>query len=228
VLSQYELDALFLSLKVAGVATALSIPFGIFFAWLLAKKNFLGKSFVDGFLNLPLILPPVVVGYILLISLGKNGWLGSILYDWFDISFAFTWKGAVIAVATISFPLMLRSIRLGISSVDPRLEEAARTLGASPLRAFFTITLPLALPGILSGALISFARSLGEFGATITFVSNIPKETQTIPLAIYSFIETPGAESSAARLSLISVVIAFTSIIASEWISRKNKKRVSK
>ena len=225
-LTEYEVQALLLSLKIASVAVVVSLPFGIICAWLLARCQFVGKSLLDGLVHLPLVLPPVVIGYLLLVLMGRQGAIGKALYEWFGLTFSFSWRGAVLAVAVVSFPLMVRSIRLALESVDYKLEQAARTLGASPLKVFFTITLPLTLPGVLTGAILAFARALGEFGATITFVSNIPGETQTIPLAMYSFIETPGAEDQAARLCVIAIVIALASILASEWLSRMARQRL--
>ncbi|KLV08092.1 MULTISPECIES: molybdate ABC transporter permease subunit [Photobacterium] len=225
-LSDYEIQALLLSLKISGVAVLVSLPLGMACAWLLARKNFMGKSVLDGLIHLPLVLPPVVIGYLLLVMLGRQGWLGKVLYDWFGLTFSFSWRGAVVAVAVVSFPLMVRAIRLALENVDPKLEQAARTLGASPLRVFLTITLPLTIPGILTGSVLAFARALGEFGATITFVSNIPGETQTIPLAMFSFIETPGAESQAARLCVIAIAIALASLLASEWLARLARRRL--
>lgn len=181
---------------------------------------------LDGLVHLPLVLPPVVIGYLLLVGMGRQGIVGRWLYDWFGVSFSFSWQGAALAVSVVAFPLMVRSIRLSLESVDNKLEQAARTLGASPLRVFMTITLPLTIPGILTGIILAFARALGEFGATITFVSNIPGETQTIPLAMYSFIETPGAESQAARLCVIAIAIALSSLLASEWLSRAARRRL--
>ncbi|KGY10520.1 molybdate ABC transporter permease subunit [Vibrio sinaloensis] len=225
-LSDYELEALMLSLKVAMYSVLWLIPIGIFFAWVLAKKQFVGKSLVDSFIHLPLVLPPVVIGYLLLITLGRQGVLGQWLYNALGVSFSFSWKGAVVACLVVSLPLMVRSVRLSLENVDTKLEQAAATLGASPLKVFFTITLPLTVPGIITGTMLSFARSLGEFGATISFVSNIPGETQTIPLAMYSFIETPGSEMEAMRLCVISIVIALASMIASEALTRFSSKRL--
>ena len=183
-LNEYEWQAVILSLKVSTVAVAASLPFGILMAWVLVRCRFPGKSLLDSLIHLPLVLPPVVVGYLLLISMGRKGIIGEWLYNWFGFSFTFSWRGAALAAAVVAFPLMVRAIRLALEAVDMRLEQAARTLGASPLRVFFTITLPLSLPGIIVGTVLAFARSLGEFGATITFVSNIPGETRTIPLAM--------------------------------------------
>lgn len=215
-----------LSLKVAGFAILWLIPIGICLAWLLAKKQFVGKSIVESIVHLPLVLPPVVIGYLLLVMMGRQGIIGSWLNDVFGIVFSFSWKGAALACVVVALPLMVRSIRLSLETVDSKLEEAAATLGASPLRVFFTITLPLMIPGIITGTMLSFARSLGEFGATISFVSNIPGETQTIPLAMYTFIETPGAEMEAARLCAISIVIALGSLMLSEWLNRKSAQRL--
>ena len=220
-LSDYEIAALLLSLKVSSIAVIVSLPFGIFCAWLLARVQFPGKSIVDSLIHLPLVLPPVVVGYMLLISMGRQGFLGHWLFQWLGISFSFSWRGAALASAIVSFPLMVRAIRQSIETVDIRLEQAARTLGSNKWRVFMTITLPLISPGIISGMIIAFARSLGEFGSTITFVSNIPGETRTIPLAMYSFIETPGAEHEAMRLCIISIVIALIAMLASQWLTKQ-------
>ena len=225
-LSEYEYQALMLSLKVSFFAILWLIPIGIGLAWLLAKKQFFGKSLLDSIIHLPLVLPPVVVGYLLLITMGRQGVVGSWLYQTFGVSFAFNWKGAALACIVVALPLMVRSVRLSIENVDPKLEQAASTLGASPLKIFFTITLPLTIPGIITGMMLSFARSLGEFGATISFVSNIPGETQTLPLAMYTYIETPGYESEAMRLCVISIVIALASLLASEWLSRRCAQRL--
>ncbi|EEY99411.1 molybdenum transport system permease protein ModB [Vibrio sp. RC586] len=225
-LTDYEWAALVLSLKVAGYATLWLLPIGIVLAWVLARTSFVGKGLIDSLVHLPLVLPPVVIGYLLLISMGRQGFIGQWLYQVFGLSFSFSWRGAVLACMVIALPLMVRSIRLSLESVDQKLEQAARTLGASPLRVFFTITLPLTLPGILTGVMLAFARSLGEFGATISFVSNIPEETQTIPLAMFTFLETPGSEMEAARLCVISIVIALGSLFTSEWLSRRMKHRL--
>lgn len=192
ILSDVEWQAVLLSLQVSGIAVLCSLPFGILMAWVLVRCRFPGKAILDSVIHLPLVLPPVVVGYLLLIGLGRRGMIGEKLYEWFGFSFAFSWRGAALASAVIAFPLMVRAIRLALEAVDSRLEQAARTLGAGRWRVFFTITLPLTLPGIIVGTVLAFARSLGEFGATITFVSNIPGETRTIPLAMYTLIETPG------------------------------------
>ncbi|WP_323836342.1 molybdate ABC transporter permease subunit [Photorhabdus africana] len=225
-LSEYEWQAIILSLKVSGMAVLLSLPFGILMAWILARFQFPGKSLLDSIIHLPLVLPPVVVGYLLLISMGRRGFIGEWLYDWFGISFVFSWRGAALASAIVAFPLMVRAIRLALEGVDRRLEQAARTLGANPFKVFFTITLPLSLPGVIVGAVLAFARSLGEFGATITFVSNIPGETRTIPLAMYTLIETPGAETAAARLCIIAIILALMSLMVSEWLTRWGRRRL--
>ena len=220
-MSPLEIEALLLSLQVALTAIGVSLPLAIFVAWLLARKTFPGKSVLDGIVHLPLILPPVVVGYVLLVTLGRNGTLGRWLFETFDITLAFTWKGAAVAAAVMAFPLMVRAIRLSLDAVDRRLEAAALTLGASPVRVFATITLPLALPGVVTGAILAFARSLGEFGATITFVSNIPGETRTLPLALYSYTQVPGGDGPALRLAVISVVLAMAALLASEILARR-------
>ncbi|MDX7989937.1 molybdate ABC transporter permease subunit [Xenorhabdus littoralis] len=225
-LSEYEWQAILLSLKISGIAVLFSLPFGILMAWMLARCQFFGKSLLDSIIHLPLVLPPVVVGYLLLISMGRRGVIGEFFYDWFGVSFAFNWTGAALASAVVAFPLMVRAIRLSLENIDRRLEQAAHTLGASSLKVFFTITLPLSLPGIIVGAVLAFARSLGEFGATITFVSNIPGETRTIPLAMYTLLETPGAETAAARLCIIAIMLALISLMLSEWLARWGKKRL--
>ena len=225
-LSPYEWEAIYLSLKVSSVAVLFSLPLGILVAWVLVRCNFPGKTLLDSIIHLPLVLPPVVVGYLLLISMGKRGFIVEWLYNWFGFSFTFSWRGAALASAVVAFPLMVRAIRLALEAVDRKLEQAARTLGATPLRVFLTITIPLSLPGIIVGTVLAFARSLGELGATITFVSNIPGETQTIPLAMYTLIETPGAEVDAARLCIIAIVLALISLLISEWLTRWGKKRL--
>lgn len=227
-LTDYEIEALLLSLKIAAVSVSFSLPIGILLAWVLARRQFPGKSILDSVIHLPLVLPPVVIGYLLLIMMGRQGVIGKWLYQHFEISFSFNWKGAALASAVVALPLMVRAIRLALEGVDTKLEQAARTLGASPLKVFFTITLPLTLPGVLAGTVLAFARSLGEFGATISFVSNIAGETRTLPLAMFSYIETPGAELEAARLCVISIVVALMSLLASEWLARYSKKRLEK
>lgn len=225
-MTELEYQALILSLKVGAFAVLWLIPLGVLLAWLLSRKTFFGKSVLDSLIHLPLVLPPVVIGYLLLLSLGRQGVIGSWLYEHFGLVFSFNWKGAVVACIVVALPLMVRSVRLSLESVDPKLEHAASTLGASPLKVFMTITLPLTIPGIITGTMLSFARSLGEFGATISFVSNIPGETQTIPLAMYNFIETPGAEMEAASLCIISIALALSTLMASEWLNRKASSRL--
>ncbi|WP_150142887.1 molybdate ABC transporter permease subunit [Candidatus Enterovibrio escicola] len=224
-LTPIEWQALILSLKIALVSVTVSLPIGIVLAWFLARKKFVGKSLLNGFIHLPLVLPPVVTGYLLLVVMGRRGIVGQWLYDNFGVSFSFSWKGAALASSVVAFPLLVHAIRLSIELVDRELEDAARILGASPWRVFFSITLPSIYPGILSGVVLAFARSLGEFGATITFVSNIPSETQTIPLAMFSFLETPNAEESVARLCVISIMISLVSLFGSEWLSCRMKKK---
>lgn len=225
-LTPLEAEALRLSLLVSGWAVVGSLPLGIACAWVLARRDFPGKSLFDGLIHLPLVLPPVVVGYVLLVVLGRRGVVGSWLLDWFGITLAFTWKGAAIASAVIAFPLMVRAIRLSLEGVDRGLEHAARTLGCGPVRTFFTITLPLVAPGVLTGVILAFARSLSEFGATITFVSNIPGETRTLPIALYAMTQIPGTEMEALRLCVISVAVAFAALIASEILSRRVQARL--
>jgi len=220
-LTPLETEALALSLRVALWSVLLSLPIGIALAWLLARREFLGKQLVNGVIHLPLVLPPVAIGYLLLLLFGRRGPLGIFLSEAFGVTVAFTWKGAAIASAVMAFPLMVRAIRLSLEAVDRRLEAAARTLGASPVRVFLTITLPLSLPGVLTGALLSFARSLGEFGATITFVSNIPGETRTLPLALYTLSQTAGGEAGALRLVVVSFLLAMAALIASELLARR-------
>ena len=223
--SDIEREAILLSLKVAFWAVAVSLPFGVACAWLLSRKSFPGKSVLNGIVHLPLVLPPVVVGLILLLLFGTAGPIGGFLKNVFGITVIFTWKGAAVAAAIMAFPLMVRAIRLSLDTVDPGLERAARTLGAGPIRTFFTITLPLALPGLVTGIVLAFARSLGEFGATITFVSNIPGETRTLPLAIFSSLQVPEGEAVAIRLAVVSVILAFAALIASELLVRRHEHR---
>jgi molybdate transport system permease protein len=226
-LSPEEWQALTLSLKVSLWATAVSLPFGILAAYALARWRFPGHGLLNGVVHLPLILPPVVTGYLLLLTFGKNGWVGSALWDWFGFTFAFRWTGAALAAAVMAFPLLVRAIRLAIEAVDPKLEEAASTLGASRLVVFATVTLPLILPGIIAGAVLAFAKAMGEFGATITFVANIPGETQTLPTAIYSFLQVPGGDGAALRLVVISVAVAMAALALSEWLSRRVARRIA-
>jgi len=223
-LTPLEWEALGLSLKVALTATTVSLPFGVAMAWLLARTRFPGHGLLNAIVHLPLVLPPVVVGWALLVVLGRQGVVGEWLFDAFGVTFAFTWKGAAVAAAVMAFPLLVRAIRLSLEAVDPGLEAAARTLGASPLRTFFTITLPLMLPGVVTGCVLAFARALGEFGATITFVYNIPGETRTLPLALYGLTQVPGGESGAARLAVIAVVVALVALVVSEVLARRVKR----
>jgi molybdate transport system permease protein len=216
-LSADELGIIVLSLKVALVSVALSLPPAIAIAYLLARSEFPGKILLDAIVHLPLVLPPVVVGFALLVLFGRHGAIGSFLDRWFGIVFAFRWTGAALAAAIMGFPLMVRAIRLSFSAIDRRFETVARTLGGSRLSVFFSVT----LPGVITGAVLSFARSLGEFGATITFVSNIPGETQTLPLAIYTFTQVPGGDASAWRLSAIAVVLSLAALVAAEWVARQ-------
>jgi molybdate transport system permease protein len=220
-LSPDEWEVLALSARVALVSVACSLPIAVLVALALARLDFPGKTLVDAVVHLPLVLPPVVVGFALLVLFGKRGPLGSVLDAWFGFTFAFRWTGAALAAALMGFPLMVRAIRLSIEAVDRRLETAARTLGGSPVFAFASVTLPLALPGIVTGTLLSFARGLGEFGATITFVSNIPGETRTLPLAIYTFTQVPNGDAQALRLSVVAVVVSMLALAASEWLTRR-------
>ena len=220
-LSPDEWVAVSLSLRIAIVATLAALPFGIAVAWLLARKDFWGKALLDGLVHLPLVLPPVVTGYLLLLSFGRKGLIGSFLEEHFGIVFAFRWTGAALACAVMGFPLMVRAIRLSIEAVDTRLENAAGTLGANPLWVFATITLPLCLPGVIAGAILSFAKAMGEFGATITFVSNIPGETQTLPSAIYTLTQIPGGDAGALRLTAVSIAISMAALLGSEMLARR-------
>jgi molybdate transport system permease protein len=220
-LSPDEWTAILLSLRIAIVATLVALPFGIAVAWLLARKDFWGKSLVDGIIHLPLVLPPVVTGYLLLISFGRRGLIGAFLADHFGIVFSFRWTGAALACGIMGFPLLVRPIRLAMEAIDGRLEDAAATLGAGRLAVFATVTLPLALPGLIAGFVLCFAKALGEFGATITFVSNIPGETQTISAAIYTFTQVPGGDAAAGRLVMVAIVISLAALITSEWLARR-------
>lgn len=225
-LSSAEVEVVLLSLKVASLSVAASLPVALLVAHVLAKGSFPGKSVLDAIVHLPLVLPPVVVGYFLLILLGRRGPLGAVLEQWFGIVVAFRWTGAAIACAVMGFPLMVRAMRLSLEAIDPKLEAAAETLGAGRVGIFATVTLPLALPGIITGMLLSFARSLGEFGATITFVSNIPGETQTLPLAIYALTQAPGGDEQAMRLCIISIVLSIAALLVSEALVRQAGRRV--
>lgn len=225
-LSPDEWNAVRLSIKVATVAMLVSLPIGIAVALLLARGKFWGKTLLNGIVHLPLILPPVVTGYLLLLAFGRRGPAGAFLADYFGLVFSFRWTGAALACGVMGFPLMVRAIRLSIETVDRKLEAAAGTLGASPLWVFATITLPLILPGMIAGAILSFAKAMGEFGATITFVSNIPNETQTLPLAIYTFTQVPGGDEGALRLTLISILISMAALVASEILARRVGRRM--
>ena len=225
-LSPEELGILALSLRVALASVVCSLPVAIIVAHGLARFSFPGKTIIDAIIHLPLVLPPVVVGFALLVLFGKRGPIGSLLEQWFGIVFAFRWTGAALSCGVMSFPLLVRPMRLSIEAVDRRLEQAAETLGAAPWRVFFDVTLPLALPGVLAGMVLGFAKAIGEFGATITFVSNIPGETQTISSAIYSLIQTPDGDTAALRLVIISMVIAVAALIGSEWFARRATKRL--
>lgn len=219
--------ALALSLRVSLVATLVSLPLGVLVAYALARGRFPGHGLLNGLVHLPLILPPVVTGYLLLLTFGRQGWVGAALWDGLGFTFAFRWTGAALAAGVMAFPLLVRAIRLAIEAVDPRLEEAAATLGASRLSVFATVTLPLILPGIIAGAVLAFAKAMGEFGATITFVANIPGETQTLPTAIYSFLQVPGGDAAALKLVLISVAVAMLALALSEWLSRRVARRIA-
>jgi molybdate transport system permease protein len=226
-LSPAESEALLLSLKVAFWSVAASLPVAVALAWLLSRRDFFGKSLLDAVVHLPLVLPPVVVGYFLLILFGKRGPIGSLLDEYFGVSFAFRWTGAALACAVMGLPLLVRAVRQSLDAVDRGLEAAASTLGASPPWVFASVTLPLILPGILTGVLLSFARSLGEFGATITFVSNIPGETQTLPLAIYTFTQVPGGDAQAMRLCVLSILLSLAALMASEVLLRRANVRAA-
>jgi molybdate transport system permease protein len=215
-----EWVAIRLSIRIAIVATVVALPFGVAVAWLLARKDFWGKSLLDGIVHLPLVLPPVVTGYLLLIAFGRKGVFGEPLAQ-LGIVFSFRWTGAALACGVMAFPLLVRAIRLSFEAIDRRLEDAASTLGASRMWIFLTVTLPLALPGVIAGMVLSFAKALGEFGATITFVSNIPGETQTISAAIYTLTQVPGGDAAAFRLVAIAIVLALAALIASEWFARR-------
>ncbi|WP_454287975.1 molybdate ABC transporter permease subunit [Rhizobium arsenicireducens] len=225
-LTPEELTAMQLSLKVAATAVAFSLPFGIAVAWLLSRRDFWGKSLLNGLVHLPLIMPPVVTGYLLLLTFGRRGAVGAFLEEWFGLVFSFRWTGAALAAAVMGFPLLVRSIRLSLDAVDRRLETAASTLGAAPAWVFATVTLPLILPGIAAGAVLAFAKAMGEFGATITFVSNIPGETQTLASAIYTYTQVPGGDVAAMRLTLISIAVSLAALVGSEVLSRRMAARI--
>lgn len=220
-LTPEEWEIVGLSLKVSAVAVAATLPIAFLLAWLLARVRFPGKILLDALVHLPLVVPPVVTGWVLLLLFGANGPLGRWFSDWLGVEFMFRWTGAALASAIMALPLVVRALRLSLEAVDPRLEGAARTLGAGPWRTFLTVTLPLSLPGVLAGAVLGFARSIGEFGATITFVSNIPGETRTLPIAIYGALQLPGGEAVVTRLAIISVALSLGALIASELIARR-------
>ncbi len=220
-LTAEETTAMLLSLKVAGTAVAFSLPFGVLIAWLLSRREFYGKTLLNGLVHLPLIMPPVVTGYLLLITFGRRGAVGAFLDQWFGLVFSFRWTGAALAAGVMGFPLLVRSIRLSLDAVDRKLEAAASTLGASPAWVFVTVTLPLILPGIAAGTVLAFAKAMGEFGATITFISNIPGETQTLASAIYTYTQVPGGDLQAMRLTLISIAVSLVALVASEILSRR-------
>jgi molybdate transport system permease protein len=224
--TEAELSAVLLSLRVSAVTLLVTMPVAMAVAWLLARRSFPGKVLVDALVHLPLVLPPVVTGFILLIVLGRDGVVGGWLADTFGITFAFRWTGAVIAAGVMAFPLMVRPMRLAFEAVDPRLEAAAATLGAPPWRVFASVTVPLALPGVVAGAILGFAKSLGEFGATITFVSNIPGETRTLSLAVHSLLQIPGQEWAAFRLALVGLIVSLAAIIASEILAARLRRRI--
>jgi len=225
-LSPEEITAVLLTLKVAVTAVAFSLPLGVAMAWVLSRTTFFGRGLLDGLVHLPLILPPVVTGYLLLITFGRRGAVGAFLDQWFGLVFSFRWTGAALASGIMGFPLMVRAIRLSLDGVDRKLETAAATLGASPPMVFFTVTLPLILPGIAAGTVLAFAKAMGEFGATITFVSNIPGETQTLSAAIYTFTQVPGGDAGALRLTLVSVALSLTALLASELLTRRLSARL--
>ena len=226
VLSDEEWTAIRLSLRVSVVAVLVSLPLGILVALALARGRFWGKSLLNGIVHLPLILPPVVTGFLLLILFGRRGPVGAWLFDWFGIVLSFRWTGAALACGVMGFPLMVRSIRLSIEAVDRKLEEAAGTLGASPAWVFLTVTLPLILPGVIAGMILAFAKAMGEFGATITFVSNIPGETQTLSAAIYTFTQVPGGDAGAMRLALVAIAISMAALLASEVLAQRIGRKV--
>jgi molybdate transport system permease protein len=227
-LTPNEIEALHLSLSVAARSVGFSLPIAIAFAWVLTRRRFLGHTLLDAFVHLPLVLPPVVIGYLLLVLFGTRGPIGSWLQRTAGIELIFTRNGAALATAVMSFPLMVRAMRISLENVDAGLEEVARTLGAGAFDRFATITLPLMLPGVLAGAITAFSASLGEFGAVITFVSNIPGETRTLPLALYSALQTPGGDAAAARLAGISVVLGLCGLLLSEWFARRVRRMLGR
>jgi molybdate transport system permease protein len=225
-LTDLEWEAISLSLRVAFVSVVGSLPFGLALAWLLARRAFPGKWLVDGLVHLPLVVPPVVIGYGLLVLFGRRGPVGAWLYDHFGITLIFTWKGAALAAAVMGFPLMVRAMRLSLEAVDRKLEAAARTLGAGRLDVFFTVTLPLALPGVLVGSVLAFARGLGEFGATIIFVGNIPGQTRTIPIAIYTLTQQPDGDMAALRLCVLALLLSLAALVASDLLAQRIDQRI--
>lgn len=227
VLTALEQEALSLSLQVASLAIAICLLPGIAIGWLLARRNFPGKTALDLLVHFPMVAPPIVIGYLLLVTFGRNGAIGGWIYDHFGVSLAFSWQGAAVAAAIMGFPLLVRSVRLSVEAIDQRLEKAASTLGAPPLKIFLGVTLPLMAPGIVAGTVSAFARALGEFGATITFVASIPGETRTLPLAIYAQLQTPGGETGAWRLMLLSLLLTVGALILSEYFNRKIQRRLS-
>ena len=226
-LTAEEVEIILLSLRVSLAAMILTLPFAFGLAYLLARARFPGKLVVDALVHLPLVLPPVVIGWLLLLAFGRNGPIGAWLEQWFGISVIFRWTGAAIASAVMALPLMVRAIRLSLENIDRRLESMARTLGATPWRAFLTVTLPLSFPGIWAALVLGFARSIGEFGATITFVSNVPGQTQTLPLAIYGALQIPGSDPTVVRLALISILLSIAALVASEALARRGAARVA-
>ncbi|HEX4241708.1 MAG TPA: molybdate ABC transporter permease subunit [Steroidobacteraceae bacterium] len=227
-LSPDETEALRLSLSVSARSVTLSLPFALPIAWVLTRRRFIGHTLLDAFVHLPLVLPPVVVGYLLLVLFGAHGPIGAWLERWLGIQLIFTRNGAALATAVMSFPLMVRAMRISLETVDPGLEDAARTLGAGPLDRFATVTLPLMLPGVLAGVITAFSASLGEFGAVITFVSNIPGETRTLPLALYTALQTPGGDAEAARLACVSLVLGLGGLLLSEWFARRVRRMLGR
>nr|WP_284739560.1 molybdate ABC transporter permease subunit [Rhizobium sp. CG5] len=225
-MTDQEITAMLLSLKVAATAVAFSLPLGIATAYLLSRRDFWGKTLLNGLVHLPLIMPPVVTGYLLLLSFGRKGAIGAFLDQWFGLVFSFRWTGAALAAAVMGFPLMVRAIRLSLDGVDRRLETAASTLGANPPSVFATVTLPLILPGIFAGSVLAFAKAMGEFGATITFVSNIPGETQTLASAIYTYTQVPGGDAAALRLTAISIALSLAALVGSEVLARRMAARL--
>jgi molybdate transport system permease protein len=226
VLSEPEWNAIALSIYVAAAAVLFSLPFGVGAGWLLARKRFVGRLALETVINLPLVLPPVVTGYLMLVTFGRHGWLGRPLEQWFGIRVIFDWKGAALASAIVAFPLMVRAIRIAFTAVDRRLEDAARTLGAGPLDTFFSVTFPLARRGVITGCVLAFARSLGEFGATVMIAGNIPGQTQTIPLYIYSQLETPGGIDHALGIVIVSILLGTCALVIGEWLDRRSSQHL--